>query len=276
MSTEPFVTTNINYTVDNGIPPEYFLYEPDPSVTVNAPVTDSREVRIYDGWKKADQFSVDREGFEILTFPTPFDEFDQDDAVKDRFYPAVIEWVKKATGAHRVVVFDHTIRKRMPDGFDQQTDVQRPAVQLAHCDYTVKSGPQRVRDILPREADGLLRRRVVFFNVWKPLYRTVEELPLAMCDVSSCTQEDMLIMDLRYRDRAGEIYVMRYSPSHRWYYFPAMGPDNALLLKTYDSETEGKARFMGHTAFEDPNTPLNAMKRESIEIRTMAFFDSVA
>ena len=272
MSTEPFVTSSINYTVDNGIPPEYYLYEPDPSVTINWPGTDSREVRIYDGWSKADQCSVDREGFEISPFDNTFDEYDQDNSVKNRFYPTVIEFVKKHTGAHRVEVFDHTIRKRMPDDLKQQTDVQRPAVQLAHCDYTIKSGPQRVHDILPGEADELLKRRVAFFNVWKPLYRTVEELPLAMCDAASTTHDDMLVMDLKYRDRAGEIYVMRHSPSHRWYYFPHMTPDMALLLKTYDSESDGRARFMGHTAFEDPNTPPNALKRESIEVRTMAFF----
>ena len=62
-------------------------------------------------------------------------------------------------------------------------------------------------------------------------------------------------MELKYRERTGEIYVMRYSPSHRWYYFPKMAPEQALLLKTYDSQTDGRARFMGHSAFEDPTTP---------------------
>lgn len=276
MSAEPFVQTSINYTVDTGDPPEYYLYQPDPSVKISAPVADAREVRIFDGWKKADQFSLDREGFEIQPFDFTFKDFDRDDAIKDRYYPAVIEFLKKQTGADRVEVFDHTIRRRMPEGLELQTDVQRPAVQFVHCDYTPKSAPQRVRDILPGEAEDLLKGRVVFFNVWKPLYSRVEELPLAMCDVMSCSEEDMLIMNLRYTDREGEIYLMRYSPSHRWYYFPNMEADQALLLKTYDSEVDGRARFMGHTAFEDPNTPPNAIKRESIEIRTMAFFDSVA
>ena len=82
----------------------------------------------------------------------------------------------------------------------------------------------------------------------------------------------MLIMELKYRERIGEIFVMRHSDSHRWWYFPRMTPDQALLLKTYDSETDGRARFMGHTAFEDPNTPANALTRQSIELRAMAFF----
>jgi len=54
--------------------------------------------------------------------------------------------------------------------------------------------------------------------------------------------------------------------------FPKMTADQALLLKTYDSETDGRARFMGHSAFEDPNTPVDAPLRQSIELRAMAFF----
>ena len=93
-----------------------------------------------------------------------------------------------------------------------------------------------------------------------------------MCDATTHAPDDMLRMDLKYRERTGEIYVMRYSPKHRWVYFPQMEASDALLLKTYDSETDGRARFMGHSAFEDPHTPPDAPKRESIEVRTMAFF----
>jgi hypothetical protein len=267
-----FVTATMNYSVDNGIPPDYYFYEPDPSVKINPPGTDTREVKIFDGWPRADEFAIDREGFEIKPFADSFDQFDDDAAIHRLFYPQIVAFVKQQTVAKRVEVFDHTIRKRLPMDLKVQTEVQRPAVQLVHSDYTPKSGPQRVRDILPDEAEQLLQRRVAFYNVWKPLYRKVEELPLAMCDATSASEDDMLIMELKYRERTGEIFVMRYAPSHRWYYFPLMTPDMALLLKTYDSETDGRTRFMGHSAFEDPNTPANAPRRESIEVRTMAFF----
>ena len=266
------VCATLNYTVDNGIPPDYYFYEPDPAVKLNPPGTDVREMPIEDGWPLADRFHADREGFELHEFDARFDAFDDDQALKAVFYPQIIDFVKRHTGAKRVVVFDHTIRKRMPADLKVQTVVQRPAVMLVHSDYTVKSGPQRVRDLLPEEADALLARRVAFYNVWKPLYRQVEELPLAMCDATTHDEQDMLRMELKYRERTGEIYVMRYSPRHRWVYFPLMQASQALLLKTYDSETDGRARFMGHTAFEDPTTPPGAMKRESIEVRTMAFF----
>ncbi len=66
---------------------------------------------------------------------------------------------------------------------------------------------------------------------------------------------------------------MRHSPKHKWYYFPRMQADQALLLKTFDTDAR-RARFMkfSRTAFEDPATPPGAPKRESVEVRTMAFF----
>ena len=272
VSTASPVRATLNYSVDNGIPPDYYFYEPDPSVKLNPPGTDPQEVAIHDGWPEVDRFSPDREGFALQPFPAGFNQFDEDAEVQRRFYPQIIDFVKQHTGAKRVQVFDHTIRKRLPADLKAQTTVQRPAVLLVHSDYTVASGPLRVRDILPAEADALLQRRVAFYNVWKPLYRRVEELPLAMCDATTHAPGDMLRMELKYRERTGEIYVMRHSPAHRWVYFPQMDATQALLLKTYDSETDGRARFMGHSAFEDPTSLPDAPRRESIEVRTMAFF----
>ena len=272
MPVKKSVRATLNYTVDNGRAPDYYFYEPDPGTELNPPGTDLHEVDIHNGWPEVDRLSADREGFELHEFGAAFDAYDDDAAVHRDFYPQVIDYVQRHTGAKRVVVFDHTIRKRLPADLKVQTTVQRPAVLLVHSDYTVASGPQRVRDILPDEADALLQRRVAFFNVWKPLRERVLELPLAMCDARTHAEADMLRMDLKYRERTGEIYVMRHSPRHRWMYFPEMEARHALLLKTYDSETDGRARFMGHTAFEDPTTPPDAPKRESIEVRTMAFF----
>ena len=173
-----------------------------------------------------------------------------------------------------MLVFDHTIRSKVnqQQQTSERTSTQRAPVLIVHCDYTPTSGPMRVRQLLSEEAEVVLQRRVAFFNFWKPLKHPVEEKPLAMCDVTSASKDDMIKMVLRYRDRNGEIYVMRHSSSHKWWYFPNMRPQHALLLKTYDSETDGRARFLGHSAFEDPNTLPSARVRESIEIRTMAFF----
>lgn len=262
----------VNYSLDNGRPIDYYFYDPDPGVELNPPGTDVHEVLIRDGWGRVDRFDIDREGFVLKSFPDTFAAFDDAAAISSVFYGQAIDFVQRSTGARRVVVFDHTLRRRLPADLSQQTTTNRPAVLLVHSDYTPKSGPKRVRDLMGDEAAGLLAGRVAFYNVWKPLFETVEELPLACCDAQSQADGDLLVMELKYRERTGEIYVMRYNPDHRWWYFPRMTPDQALLLKTYDSETDGRARFMGHTAFEDPNTPEGAKQRQSIEIRTMAFF----
>ena len=271
-TTQDAVHATINYTVDNGIQPDYYFYDPEPGTKLNPPGTDLRDVVIRNGWPTVDALDLDREGFVLKPFASGFTAFDDDDAVKQQFYADAVEFVRTNTGAKRVVIFDHTIRKRLPADLSAQTTVSRPAVLLVHSDYTITSGPQRVRDIVPDDAEDLLTRRVAFFNVWKSLRDPVEELPLAICDATSQNEGDMLRMELKYRERTGEIYVMRHAESHRWTYFPGMTAADALLFKTYESETDGRARFVGHTAFEDPNMKPDARRRESIEIRTMAFF----
>ena len=161
----------------------------------------------------------------------------------------VSEFVKREVGAKRVIVFDHTIRAQsnVAQTRSEHSTSRRAPVMNIHCDYTENSGPLRVRQLLPDEAEELLKRRVAFYNFWKPLKRAVEERPLAMCDVTSSTDDDFITMKLRYRDRDGEIFVMRYSPQHHWWYFPRMTPDHVIMLKTYDSETDGRARFVGHS-----------------------------
>jgi hypothetical protein len=45
-----------------------------------------------------------------------------------------------------------------------------------------------------------------------------------------------------------------------------------LLIKCWDSDAR-VARFAPHSGFEDPTTPPGTLPRESIEFRTIAFFD---
>jgi hypothetical protein len=274
MQAENSVRAILNYTLEDGSVPEVYFYEPPAGTIVQNPGNDPQSLPIFDAWPHVERFSLDHEGFVLKEFRSGFDSFDQDDAVRSEFYPIVAEFVRNAVGARRVIVFDHTFRSKINAGQQttEHTTTQRAPVMIVHCDYTPVSGPLRVRQLLPEEAETLLQRRVAFYNVWKPVKRTVEEKPLAMCDVTSTVPDDMLKMFLRYRERTGEIYVMRHSIEHKWRYFPRMTPEHALLLKTYESETDGRARFLGHSAFDDPQTPPDAPMRESIEIRTVAFF----
>lgn len=274
MTNRMTVRSTFNYTRDTGVEPEVYFYEPPRGTVIRPPGDDPHEMTIHDGWGRARSFSLDREGFALREFHSAFEQWQDDEAIRRYFYDEVAEFVRRDVGARRVVIFDHTIRARSNEKqqTSEDTTSQRAPVMLVHCDYTPNSGPLRVRQLLPGEADELLNSRVAFYNFWKPLKRTVEERPLAMCDVTSSTQQDFITMKLRYRDRDGEIFVMRYSPRHHWWYFSRMTPDQVILLKTYESETDGRARFIGHSAFDDPDTRPDAPMRESIEVRTMAFF----
>ena len=257
--------------------PEIYFYD-DEKVNekdLHQPGDDPHTMTVTSGSHRADSFSVDKEGFSFHEFKSAYDNWEDDEAVKATFYPEVVEFLKKTTGAQRILVFDHTIRSKSNEAkklTDQSKTSQRAPVMLVHCDYTAESGPLRVRQLLPDEAEELLSRRVAFFNVWKPIRHVVEERPLAMCDVTSSSPDDFFKLYLRYQDRTGENYLMSHSTQHKWWYFPAMTPEHVVLLKTYESEIDGRARFVGHTAFEDPTSPANAPFRESVEIRTIAFF----
>ena len=270
----PSVRATINYTKD--VSPrltELYFYEDPKAANIHEPGDDPHEMAFHSGWSRAKEFHEDINGFAVKDFKSSYNNWTDNDTVREKFYPDVVEFLKKETGAKRVLVFDHTIRSAANNAkklTDQKDTTQRSPVMLVHCDYTAESGPLRVRQLLPDEAEDLLTRRVAFINVWKPL-NVVEERPLAMCDVDSAPSTDFFKLYLRYPDRVGENYVMRHADRHKWYYFPQMTPEQCILLKTYESD-EGKARFVGHTAFDDPTTKEGAKMRESIEIRTIAFF----
>ena len=274
MTGQTSVKSTLRYTRDTGTAPEVYFYEPPAGTTWRESGDDPREMIMHDGWDRAASFALDREGFALREFHSSFDRWDDDAAIRTQFYGQVADFIKQQVGAKRVVIFDHTIRAQsnVAQTRAENSTSRRAPVMNIHCDYTENSGPLRVRQLFPDEADELLKHRVAFYNFWKPLRRTVEERPLAMCDVTTSTDEDFITMKLRYRERDGEIFVMRHSPQHHWWYFPHMTPDHVVLLKTYESETDGRARFVGHCAFEDPTSPPDAPMRESIEIRTMAFF----
>lgn len=267
----PFVEASVNYVVDNGIRPVTYIAEMGESNRRDE-TPDHRTVPIYDARAVADQLSLDVNGFAFQREATAVTDFLDKTQIETVYNPEVETLVAAATGASRVLVFDHTLR--VADEETRTTQKLREPVRVVHNDYTDLSGPQRVRDLLPPdEAEAALKKRYVYVNVWRSIHGTVEEAPLGICDAQSIAEDDMILMDLKYTDRTGEIHRTRYNPDHRWVYFPQMQPDELILLKCYDTEKDGRARWTAHTAFDDPTSPANAAPRQSIETRTIAFYD---
>ena len=267
--TEPLsVEATLNYALNDG---QKIIVQPVGGTSTEMRATgskDPRRVTIENGRVK--DFTLDGDGFRLVHHDTKVTDFFDQEEIRNVYYPEMIELIKAQSGAKRVVVFDHTLRTA--DDSDRAARKIREVVPRVHNDYTEWSGPQRVRDLLPDEADDLLARRFAIIQAWRPIRYPVESFPLAMCDARSISSEDLIVTERRHADRIGQTYAVTYSPSHRWYWFPLMRRDEAIVFKVYDSLKDGRARFSAHTAFDDPSSPPHARPRESIEIRTLAFF----
>jgi hypothetical protein len=269
MPTEPVVAI-MNYCGEKPGESERYFYDPGPAVVQKPVIMDRREVGIADIRDMDEAFSVDEQGFALIACPDDVTFGAEPGMIRESFYPAMERLVRDALGAERVVAFDHDFRTTTVTA---ETDYLRGVVPVVHNDYTEVSGPQRVRDLMPADdLDGLLSRRFAFINVWKPISYPAEDKPLGMCDARSIRADDFITTYMHYRDRTGEVYALRYNPDHHWFYVRAMRPDEAILLKVFDSDKVTPARFTPHSAFTDPTMRPDAPPRRSIEVRVIAFF----
>jgi hypothetical protein len=226
--------------------------------------------RIEDGRRRVGDFRLDEAGFELVDHPTRVRDFFDPDELRGVYYPEMERLIAERSGAKRVFVFDHTLRSSDEDARAERK-IREP-VQRVHNDYTEWSGPQRVRDFFPDEAEALIARRFAIVQVWRAINKPIERNPLTLADARSIAPGDLIPAERRFPDRVGEIYMVEHNPAHRWTYFPRMRRDEAIVFKVYESETDGRARWTAHTSFEDPTTAPDAPPRESIEIRAFAFF----
>lgn len=273
------------------------------------PVHDARQLA------GADRKTLLANGFEMLARPLrdpELDFFDHQLVVRD-YYPHCAEIIREATGARVVAAFDHNIRsaagkasKKRIEGGQQ---VQGPA-SVVHGDYTLTSAPQRLRDLAqpPGQNDTLrtvlgegespLDRdeveqaitdgRFAIINLWRNIVpEPVAVHPLALCDAVSFGPEDLVVFEIHYADRVGENYFAKHADGHRWFFYPGLTRDEALLIKQWDSagrlaKTGGEAADAGggepctfsfHSAFADPTTPADAPERWSMEVRCAVLYD---
>lgn len=219
-----------------------------------------------------DTFDIDRQGFMLVDQATGVTDFFDEQQIKEIYEPEITRQLHDMSGAARVHVFDHTWRADSKS-LRSEKIVREPA-GVIHNDYTDASAAKRVRDLFPpEEAEDLLSRRFAIVNIWRSSNgKPVETAPMALCDARSVAVADLITVERHSKGRIGEVQQVVQNDDHRWFYFPRMQPDEALLIKTFDSAEDGRARFSVHTAFEDPNAPANARPRESIESRAFLFF----
>lgn len=259
---------------------------------------------VYNIRGREQDFTTDNSGFAVYNSPANEKSFRDDDKIRAGYYQEVEQLLRKTQkGIKKVVIFDHTIRRK-------EKSSPRQPVQQVHVDQTPGAAEVRVRRHLPaEEAEGLLKGRYQIINVWRPIENPASDFPLAVIDWRSTQPEDFKPVDLMYPKRAdsvhddddrgkeklpdeksyyssegyearGETLGVAPNEGHKFYYMKDMTPDEVMLLKCYDSYghdqpmgKEGIAVRTPHTAFIDPNTPADAPGRQSIEVRCLVFYD---
>lgn len=264
------VVAPLNFLVPMAEKPVAYNYEPPPGTPVRTGRNVEHRVPIRDARPIVDQLSLDKQGFVLLRHQTAVSNFYDEAEIKSVYYPETERVMKAATGAARVVAFDHIVRNPAMAAI-KGSGIKFPAKRV-HNDYTAWSSPQRVRDLMGDEAEALLQNRFAIINLWRPIRGPLLDSPLALCDAQSLAEENLIASDLKYPDRTGETYSITYNPDQRYYYFPKMQADEVVLIRCFDSALEGAHRFSAHTGFDDPSTPAAAPPRESLEVRTLVFF----
>ena len=267
----PFVTAELNYLAPTPGKPRTYALDPPAGEPKSTALPEPHNVPVFDARPIVADLSLDREGFALVRHPTVVKDFYDDQEVRKVYYPAVEAFLRATLNADRVFIFDHTVRKRVAGAVDLRDGTPRQPATRVHVDQTEVSGHNRVYEHLPDEANELVKGRVQVINLWRPIRGPLLDAPLAMADGRTVDPRELVASDLIYPNRKGEVYTVKYNPAHRWYYVPRMTADEALLLKCYDSATDGRTRFCPHTAFVDPTTPADAAPRESIEVRTLVF-----
>jgi hypothetical protein len=264
------VTAVVNYSRDTGEKPVSETGGPDGLTRTYRAAFEPRTVTITNGRPHRSEYRLDECGFQLADHPTAMTDFFDPDELAAVYYPEAAALIARLSGAARVHVFDHTLRSGAA-AVRAARKIREP-VRTVHNDYTEWSGPQRVLDIFPDEAEALLTRRFAIIQVWRAIGAPIERDPLTLVDARTLAPQDFIAAERRFPDRVGEIYMLRASAAHRWTYFPRMTRDEALVFKVYDAARDGKARWCAHTSFEDPTSPPDAPERESIELRAFAFW----
>ncbi len=275
----PYVVSDLSFIAATESDARIAVYPPSSGRENESPLRERRATPIYDCRSLTHELSLGGAGFELRHYPAVCKDFYAPERVKTEYYPQVVALLKTVLSAERVLVFDHNVRnkaraKRGDHGV-------RFPVDHAHNDYTLTSGPRRIREILSENnMPHLIGRHAALINVWRPIVGPVQDNPLAICDARSIDLEDFvptsiehfLEDDLENPHLSGEIYSFRYRPVHRWFYISNMQPEEVILLQCYDSAASDKVSFTGHTGFKNPSCPPHARVRESIEARTVVVY----
>ena len=265
------IEATLNYLADTGGVPVTLVGDyGDSDTRTGGGQSDPHRVVIHNGRPRRRAVRPDRDGFSFVPHRTRIGDFFDDDQLRRVYYPEMEALIKAESGAKRVIVFDHTLRTE--DERLRRERKIREVVRRVHNDYTEWSAPQRVRQIMARRGRGTSQG---------PLrdHPGVAAVPPPGRDLAAGDCRWAQHLRPRHgRDRAALSGPHRpdlrdgLQPGAPVVLVPAHAAGRGAGFQGLRLAAEGTVRWTAHTAFDDPTSPPNPPPRESIEIRTLAFF----
>jgi hypothetical protein len=162
-------------------------------------------------------------------------------------------------------------------GESKISEALKGPVRGVHVDQSYEGAPKPLKMKHPDEAEQLLNGRFQVINIWRPV-NTIYRDPFAVLDVTTVLEEELVPLLVIQPDHTNESFVVqapmegRKDGGHKWYYMSHQTPEDVLLLKIFDSKTDGRARRVPHSSFEDKEY-VHMEPRESIEVRAFVFHE---
>jgi hypothetical protein len=258
---------------------------PDGLLAVTQPVLDGRAV-------PAEDLPFDECGFELIAAPS---------AVTDWSDPAQIDGVgaeefgalaASFTGADHAVVYPAIVR----DPATARRVEDYAPILFVHSDFTddfrgmvtEEDRPYRAFLVPSLERYGLTQAdvrgasRIMLLQSWRNVGPVNPDHPLAFCDARTMTDPSRrhAILVPEYGGMHLEFEAFAFTApaagdTDRWYTFPSLHADEAVLLRTYDSACAdaGRPFWTPHSAFRDPGVPdAPENRRASVEMRALCLW----
>ena len=267
-----------------------------PGTEFNTGRFEPHEVTVRNARRALEPLTLDRVGFTLLQHHSAVEDFFDSEEVNRVYGTEVVELIKRATGASRVIALgwmlrtsgDQELLSRQTLGYSRGSGGVQPPASDVHVDMCTGRA-QRLADTLydQHAPEGPGFTRFLATSLWRTFSEPPQDWPLALCDGTSLDPHEgvpntLVVVDAlpdpatMYGPLPGEenlpaASVFHFNPRHRWWYFPNMTREECILLKFHDSD-HGRAWRAPHTAFRDTTFP-DARTRRSIEFRTAAYFE---
>ena len=234
-------------------------------------VWDRREVPIHDGDEIPGGATLEKHGFTCVPHVSSISDFDESYDWVPAYTDELVALIKQMSGASEVVVRALGLGSTRLSGGNG-------AVEFCHNDYTAASVGRHIAEIDSERAAERLTKRFAIYNMWRLVSPPPQSKPLAICDSTSVAIAD-LVPGMTHWPAGGpdeETYhqnsLFRYSPSHRWYYYPRLDRDRILIWAGYDSDPRFPS-IVPHVAFDNPECTDPTAYRTAVHGRAYAFFD---